>query len=162
MLNLYKQKECIVNGVQKFLATLGRVLLGAVFLFSSWHEMVEYSQTEQFVTEQVARWMLASPPYGMMGAFLEELLLWLPSLIPTAIGVSLIGALLLVLGVKVRLAAGLLLLVFLPSMLLIHDFWHGDSVRQSLELHAFLKSSAVAGGLLLSLAFGKGGSAAAK
>lgn len=69
-------------------------------------------------------------------------------LLPLAAGVEIVGALLLIIGFKIRWAALALILFLIPTTLLFHAFWTVEVPAVRGEMIQFLKNLAIIGGLL--------------
>lgn len=70
-------------------------------------------------------------------------------LLPLVIVFEILAAGTLALGLKYhRIAAGLLAIFTLATNVLLHQFWNFDSPVYELEISAFFKNIAIAGGLL--------------
>lgn len=126
--------------VQHLVALLGRIALGSVFVWGaanlmilSWAEALEELQGRQVI-------------------FPNALLL-------LAMLAMLLGGLSLILGLRARWGALLLILVLVPTTAILHDFWvHDPTAPQYTELAvALMKNVGLLGGLLMVMAFGPGG-----
>jgi putative oxidoreductase len=69
----------------------------------------------------------------------------------------LVGGLSVLVGLKARLGAALLILCLVPATMLLHNFWAVGSTEMGNEIEHFAKNLGLAGGLLLVIAFGAGG-----
>ncbi len=83
-------------------------------------------------------------------------------LLPIAIVVEILGALMLILGYKARWAALMLVVFLIPASYFFHAFWSipAESAEQARErqtqITLFMKNVAIAGGLLIVAARGAG------
>jgi putative oxidoreductase len=131
-------------------ATLaGRILLSAIFLTSGVNHILHWGDTIGFMDSK--------------GIPMPHVLL------PAAIVCLLLGGLSVLIGLRARLGAALLILFLVPVTLLFHNFWtvdpgavaeYGDTVQINLQLAEmgnFMKNLGLLGGLLMVLAFGAGG-----
>lgn len=151
-----------MNALQLGLAYIGRILLSAVFLISSVCEIIDWNSTEQFFLQQVAKWTTIYPTQDFLLLFIEEINPWLPWILLSAVAMKIIGSLMLVFNYQVRLGSLLLLFFLIPTTLIVHDFWDLDGAEKVLNMTMFFKNGAVVGGLMVVLAFGKGGFSTAK
>jgi len=126
--------------VQHLVALLGRIVLGSVFVWGaanliilSWAEAVSELESRQVFYPNV--------------------------LVLLAMLAMLLGGLSLVLGLRARLGAFLLVLFLVPATAILHDFWVHDPASPEYTALAveFLKDLGLLGGLLMVLAFGPGG-----
>jgi len=89
-------------------------------------------------------------------SFLSNLLPWITTILILGTAVELIGGLLILLGIRVRFGAFLLIIFLIPTTLFFHQFWFLDGMRRDLQVVMFLKNVAIVGGLLYVLACGTG------
>ncbi len=114
-----------------FLATIGRILLAAIFLASGIHKLLTPTETQAYIAAA------GLPP---VPAF------W------TAAAVEVIGGTFLLLGVATRFAA----LVLAAFTIAAAAFFHANFTDPN-QFNHFMKNLAIAGGLLQVTAFGSGG-----
>jgi len=86
--------------------------------------------------------------------FFTSVILFTPLLLILATSLELIGGLLLLLGVRERIGAALLLLMLIPTTILYHQFWFVESSLRELQQIMFLKNLGIIGGLILVLLHG--------
>jgi len=72
-----------------------------------------------------------------------------PILLLVATFFELIGGLSVLLGIKEKLGATLLVLFLIPTTILIHQFWFVEGPMREMQLAHFLKNVAILGGLLM-------------
>jgi putative oxidoreductase len=116
---------------QRFVPFIGRLLLAVLFLFSAIGKLAAPEATIGYIAS--ANLPLPEVGYGI------------------ALVVELLGGLLLVVGYRTRLVAGIIALFTLGAAVAFHNNF-GD---QNQLIH-FLKNIAVVGGLLQVVAFGAG------
>lgn len=145
-----------MNVVQSIVACIGRICLGAIFLLSSITEMMDWEGTNHYLLTILARWSKLYIGNAGISSLMEQMIAYSSWVLITAVGLKLIGSLMLIFGVKVRFGAFLLILFIVPSTFLAHDFWHLDGTTKPVELVMFLKNLSVFGGLAVVLAYGKG------
>lgn len=149
-----------MSGLQRFVAYIGRVFLGVIFLLSSIVELANWSGTEQFLLMRLTRWVHYYQDSEGVSAMFTEILPWVPILLVFAVVLKLLGSICLMVGWQVRLGAAFLVAFILPVTILMHDFWNLTGEESSIELVMFFKNLSILGGLLVVLAFGKGQSKA--
>ncbi len=114
----------------------GRVLMAAIFLMSGYGKLTDFSGTAGLMASK-----------GMpMAEFLAA----------GAIVFELGGAIMLVLGWKMRWGALMLVLFTIPATIIFHNFWAADAAEYEGQLINFMKNLAMIGGLLYMMAFGAG------
>lgn len=114
----------------------GRVLMALIFLMSGYGKLTDFSGTVGFMAGK-----------GMpMAEFLAA----------GAMVFELGGALMLVLGWKMRWGALMLILFTIPATIIFHNFWAADAAEYQGQLINFMKNLAMVGGLIYMMAFGAG------
>lgn len=116
---------------------IGRILISAIFLFEATDSMLYADKTKATMTE-----------YGIL--WKQDLLLY------TAIVILFIGALMVLIGYRIRFGVWLLLIYWLPVTFIVYSFWNDPPDVQRLHAIFFMKNIAVAGGLLVIAAHGGG------
>jgi putative oxidoreductase len=124
------------NAMQGFAALLGRVLLCAIFLNSAYGKITNWDGTLSYMQ---ARGM----PMADVG-------------LPVAVGAEILGGLALLIGLKTRFGAVLLIAFLIPATFYFHNFWTFPDPDQRGQMIHFMKNCAIIGGLLMILAFGAG------
>jgi putative oxidoreductase len=118
-------------------ALLGRLLLCAIFFQSAFGKITGWERTRQAME---ARGM----PAAQIG-------------VPVAVVAEAAGAVLLLLGFRVRLGAVILVAFLIPATLYFHDFWTYPAEQARGQMIHFMKNLAIMGGLLTVAAHGAGG-----
>jgi len=83
-------------------------------------------------------------------------MLLVPVFLVLAIGFELIGGLSVLLGVKARWGALLLVAFLIPTTLIFHDFWQYDGQQAQQQMIHFMKNLSILGGLVFVLGAGAG------
>lgn len=117
-------------------AFLGRLCLALVFLLAGFNKFMDWDATAHYMAAKGFTFI----PFFLVAAALVEI----------------IFSILLIIGFKARLAAGVLLLFLLPTTLIFHDFWNAEGLDRALQTILFLKNVAIAGGLLYVVSCGAG------
>ena len=118
-----------MKGMNDAMNLVGRILLATIFVVSGLGKVTQYAGTQDYMAA-----------HGVPGA-----------LLPVVIAVEVLGALAIVVGFRVRIAAVLLALFTVAAAFLFHNV-AGDEVQQIL----LLKNFAIAGGFLVLAAHGAG------
>ena len=129
-----------MSAVQHLLALLARLFLSAVFLWSAFHHIV-------------LSWAESMEGLRAKGMPLPEVMMAL------AVAGMLVGGLSVLVGMRARWGAVILILFLIPTTLVMHDFWNYDPASPEYLGQAInaLKNLGLLGGLLTVLAFGPGG-----
>lgn len=124
------------NMLKQFGPLIGRVLLALIFVVSGYGKIGGFDGTAAYMASK--------------GLPLVSVLLVL------TIIVELGGGLMIMLGVKARIAATALFLFLIPVTAIFHGFWAVDAASAQMQQIMFMKNVAIMGGLLLVAAFGAG------
>jgi putative oxidoreductase len=131
------EMETKVNRVKTgSVGLLGRVLVAMIFLVAGLGKIPNFEQTVQYMTAQ---------GFPLAPVFLFP-----------AIFVEVIGGLMILVGLRARLASGLLFLYLIPLTVVFHGFWSLSGVERQMQFGNFLKNLAIMGGLLGIVAYGAG------
>ena len=117
--------------MQALLPLLGRILLGAIFLWSA----IKDIRTFEATAEKMKSESIIMPEFLLVGAIVFLLL----------------GSIAVILGVKARWGAVLLVLFLIPTTIVFHPPTGGEE-----DLIQFLKNLGLLGGLLLIISYGPG------
>lgn len=116
---------------------IGRILISAIFIFEGIDSILFAEKTKMTMAEYGITWK-------------PDLLLY------TSIVALMIGAIMLLIGYRIRLGVWLLLLYWVPVTCIVYSFWNDPSELQRLHAIMFMKNIAVAGGLFMIAAHGGG------
>ena len=116
---------------------VGRLLLSAIFIFEAIDSIMYAEQTKTTMAD-----------YGIL--WKPDLLLYL------SIVMLVVGALMLLIGYRVKFGVWLLLLYWIPVTCIVYSFWNDPVEIQRLNAIFFMRNIAIAGGLLIVAAHGAG------
>lgn len=119
-----------------FLMLLGRLALATIFILAGVGKFMNTEATAAYMTSKG----ITMVPFFLYAAAVIEIL----------------GGLSLILGLKTRWGAIILLLFLIPTTLIFHNFWNVGPLAMEVEMINFLKNLAIFGGLLYVLANGPG------
>lgn len=123
-----------------FVMLLGRICLSAIFILAGVGKFMDFHGTAEY---------MASKGLTMIPVFLYA-----------AAILEIVGGLSLLLGLKVRWGATILMLFVVSATVIFHDFWNvTDPILQKLQMIMFMKNLAILGGLLYVVSCGAGGCA---
>ena len=133
-----KVRDCEVGMtfLESLLILIGRICISAFFFWSAIEKMKNWHQTANFMR------MKKVPHVNLV--------------LPIAIGLKILSAVLILIGFLPRLGALLLILLMGPATIRFHDFWTFHGPERIVEQNLFIKDIAIIGGLLFLLAMGGG------
>ncbi len=126
---------------------LGRFFLSLIFLTAAIQKGIDWHRTESEVVQALSRWHT----HFSEGAFFKETATWAPFLLVIAIFLEFVGALLVLLNIRMKLGAFFLVIFFIPTTLLFYPFWFFEGAERDEQIVMFLKNLAILGGLFLLL-----------
>lgn len=132
-----------MSGVLGIFAPIGRILLGALFIWAGVGKILDEAQLT-YVASAIEGLELGIP--GTVGAW-------------GVVALEIVGGLLVVVGLFSQLAALLLAAFCIASAVLVHAFWsipEEQVQRIAGETVQFFKNLSIAGGLLMVTAHGPG------
>jgi len=129
---------------------VARVLLSLIFVLSAVDHLRHWEGTVKRMT---------AAGMGFEGVFGSSAPAVVHVLLTLAVAFLLLGGLSVMLGLRARWGAVMLLVFFVPATLVFHDFWTlpPGSDEYSNQMHHFMKNLGLMGGLLTVLGFGPGG-----
>lgn len=89
--------------------------------------------------------------------FFAAAVVWAPLILMVVTFLEILGALLLLFGIREKLGALLLAVILIPMTVLMHHFWFAEGSEKELELALFLRDLAIFGGLLIVILHGAHG-----
>ncbi|HUR31736.1 MAG TPA: DoxX family protein [Saprospiraceae bacterium] len=116
---------------------IGRIMMSAIFVFEAIDSIMYAEQTKKTMAD-----------YGIL--WRQDLLLY------GSITILIVGALMLLIGYRVKLGAWLLLIYWIPVTCLVYSFWNDPVETQRLNAIFFMRNIAIAGGLLIIASNGAG------
>ena len=133
---------------------LARFLLSAIFLTAGVNKLFHWHETEKMLMSVLCDWQSYMGFSDTAQECFSILTPWTPFLLIGATLLELVGGLLLLLGVREKLGASLLILFLVPTTVLIHQFWFAEGGLREVQQIMFLKNLAILGGLLMVLLYG--------
>jgi len=140
--------------MQKTCSFLGRFFLGAFFIMSAINKIINWEEAQNKFLAALNDWNSYLNKFESLQPIFSSLIPWITTIIIVIIACEFLGGLLLILGIRARLGAFLILIFFIPTTIIFHAFWLSMGIEKTIELSTFLKNIAIMGGLLYVLAFG--------
>lgn len=129
--------------------TLGRIFLSLLFVVSGVQKLMDIKEITKLLTdvnvpipEQIVPYLQGIPKYEALGYLVA--------------GIEVLGGLMVLVGLKARWGALLLVVFSAAAIVFGHHFWDQSGTAFKTELIEALKYLSVIGGLLLVVAVGSG------
>lgn len=130
---------------------LARFLISLVFLAGAINKIFHWHETERSLLNVLCEWQFNVGFSDHLQSCLAYMIPYTQVLLIVATLFELLGGLSILLGIKEKWGATMLVLFLIPTTILLHQFWFVDpSVRETQITH-FLKNMAILGGLLMIL-----------
>jgi uncharacterized membrane protein YphA (DoxX/SURF4 family) len=143
--------------LQSLIGFLGRLCLSVVFIVAGVRMLLDWQGSEHYFIAALCDWlsitMGCEPLQNLIETAMNRSFLFLAG----GVFCALAGGLLVLLGLSVRLGAFLLFLFLAPATLLFHHFWTLQGIDRQTQMEMFIRNISIIGGLLLLLAYGRGG-----
>ena len=135
--------------IKVWTAALARVLMSAGFLIGGIIILFNWHETEANFIFTLCEWQSHLSFCDQAQECFAFLNLWSACLLAAAILCLLGGGLLVLLGIKEKWGAFLLVLFLIPQTLLYYPFWFFEGAERDIHTGFFLSHCAIVGGLLL-------------
>jgi putative oxidoreductase len=135
----------MTNLLQNTVVLTARVLLSQIFLFAGVNHLLNWNAT---IGHMVGKGVGVETALGNTAHVMLAL----------AVAAMLFGGLSLLLGIRARWGAVLLILFLIPAALIFHNFWtySADDPHRAEQMGHFLMNFGMVGGQLMVVAFGSG------
>jgi len=137
-----------MSSLQNLVVLAARVALSQIFILAGVNHLNNWNGTIQYMTDKG----MADGVLGGSGVAFVYVML------AGAVAFLLLGGLSVLLGIRARWGAVLLILFLIPVTLIFHDFWHctAKDPQYVPQMTNFMKNTGLSGGALMVLAFGSG------
>lgn len=143
--------------MKTLVAVLGRMCLSAIFILAGASSIWNWQGSETFLLNSFCDLLNYTRESQNLQGFLTGLIPWTNELLGLAVVFEILGGILLFFGLKLRFASFLLLLFLIPTTIVCHHFWYLEGPEREVQTIMFFKNLSILGGLMIVLAFGKGG-----
>lgn len=130
---------------------LARFLISLVFLAGAVNKIFHWQDTESSLLHTLCDWQFNVGFSDNMQTCLAYMIPYTPLLLGLATLFELLGGLSILLGIKEKWGATLLVLFLIPTTLLMHQFWFVEASAREMQMTHFLKNMAILGGLFMIL-----------
>jgi len=142
-----------MRSLQAIIGFLGRACISVIFISSAFHKIIDWQATQRGLVALLCDWQGYISYSIELQRFFGSILNWVPTILGVITALELIGGFMVLLGLKPRIGAFLLLLFFIPTTILFHQFWFLEGIRREMQITIFLKNIAIMGALLLIIGF---------
>jgi putative oxidoreductase len=140
--------------IQKICSFLGRLFIGFFFLASAVNKIINWSEAQNKFLNIINDWNAYLIKLESAQTAFNVLIPWITPIMILIIATQIIGGLLLMIGIRIKLGALLIVIFLIPMTIMFNAFWITQSLDKATEIYAFLQNIAIIGGVLHILAFG--------
>ena len=130
---------------------IARFLISLVFLAGGVSKLFHWNETESLLMNTLCEWQFNVGFSDDLQQCLGSMIPFTPLLLVGATLFELLGGLSILLGIKEKWGATMLILFLVPTTLFMHQFWFVEPSARELQMTHFLKNLAILGGLLMIL-----------
>ena len=135
--------------IRLWVTVLARFLISLVFLAGAINKIFHWKENESLLMNTLCEWQFNVGFSDDLQSCLGYMIPFTPILLITAGVFELFGGLSILLGIKEKLGATLLVLLLIPTTILFHQFWFVEPNAREIQATHFLKNLAIIGGLLM-------------
>lgn len=145
--------------MKKVFFMLGRICLSLVFICWVADQILNWDLTQQEFVTSVCDWIVYPGLPDQVQKVFNLFLSYSSLMVVLGAVLAGVGGLLVLLGIKVRLGAILLILFLIPMTIIMHAFWMYTGALHETEMAMFLTNISILGGLLILASCNTGGEA---
>jgi putative oxidoreductase len=142
--------------MKKVFFMLGRIALSLVFICAGTNQILNWDLMQQSFDASVSHWIVYPGLPDQIQKIFNFLLSYSSLMMVLGTIFTGLGGLMVLLGIKVRLGAILLILVLIPTTVIMHAFWMFDGSQREMQMEMFLKNISILGGLLILASYNSG------
>jgi uncharacterized membrane protein YphA (DoxX/SURF4 family) len=130
---------------------LARFFISLAFLAGGVNKIIHWHEAERALMNTFFDWQAYVGYSDLCQNALTFMIPYTQVILLVMTAFELLGGLSVLLGVKEKLGATLLILFLIPATIFMHQFWFVEGSVRELQLAHFLKNLAILGGLILIL-----------
>ena len=134
--------------MKKVFLFVARIFFSLIFVIAGTSKVTHWQEAVNRLSLTFSKWYIHLEEVVMTMEIHEFLLARASIILGIATFFEVVGALMVLIGFRVRVGALLLLLFLVPTTLIMHPFWFGVGEEMQSELSVFLKNLSLIGALL--------------
>ena len=128
---------------------VARFLISLIFLSAAVNKILHWHETERSLMSTLCEWQSNIGFLDSLQDCFAKMIPITPVLLIIATLLEFLGGLSVLLGIKEKLGAALLILFLVPTTIIMHQFWFIEGSMREMQMIHFLKNMAIIGGLLM-------------
>jgi putative oxidoreductase len=138
-----------MGSFKKIFFFIGRLCLRDIFLFGAFAHISDFDGMESALTNSLYSISEHSHGIAWVQKAVEEIMPFVSLLAVSALILLVLGGGLVLIGIKYKLGATLLLIFLLPVTFIMHHYYFLEGPDKQLQMTMFWKNLAICGGLLV-------------
>ena len=143
--------------MKKVFFMLGRIGISLLFICAVANQILNWDLSLQSFDASVSSWIVYPGLPDQIQKVFNFVLSHSSLVLLTGTILTALGGLMVLLGIKFRLGAVLLILALIPATVIMHAFWMFDGSQRELQMEMFLKNISILGGLFILASCNHGG-----
>lgn len=135
--------------IRRIIMTLARFCISLAFLVGAVNKIIHWNESERVLINTLFEWQTYVSKFDFFQEILSLATHSASLLLLVGTSMELLGGLSVLLGVREKLGAFLLLIFLIPATVLMHQFWFVEGALREAQLAHFLKNISIMGGLLI-------------
>ncbi len=135
--------------MQLIFTFLGRIFISLIFIFSATGKVFNWDFAHQELIGRLCDWISFTSSMPKVQQCIDILLPLAPMLLIVSTIFEGVGGILVLLGIKPKVGAALLILFLIPATIIMHASWMVSPVDKTLQMVMFFKNLAILGGLFI-------------
>lgn len=130
---------------------LARFFISLIFLSGAINTILHWHETDGMLLNVLSEWQASVGFSDLLQESFGVIIPFTPLLLILATLFSFFGGLSILLGIKEKIGATLLVLFLVPVTIIMHQFWFVEGPLREVQMIHFLKNLAILGGVILIL-----------
>ncbi|MGE0198470.1 MAG: DoxX family protein [Simkaniaceae bacterium] len=127
---------------------IARLFFGLIFVVAGVSKIFNWSDTVESLVRMICNWHVYLEGKVVSSDMMQLLVTLSPLLIGIAIFLEIVGGLFVIVNLKMRLGAFLLLIFLIPTTIIFHPFWFELGSHFQVQMAMFMKNLSIMGALL--------------
>lgn len=136
---------------------LGRICLSLIFICTVANQILNWDAAQQDFVTKVYDWIVHPGLPDKIQKFFNFILSHSSIIVLMGAIFTGLGGLMVLLGIKARIGAILLILFLIPTTVIMHAFWMYNGSIREMQMGMFLKNLSIIGGLFILASCNTGG-----
>src|SRR3990167_4043650 len=137
-----------MRGLRTSLFIFSRICISLLFIWAGANNLLQWSQFVDDFTSMIFEWQMYCEDKVLLENLIEFILSSSSIILGIVTCLQLLGGLMIFFGLKVRIAALIIVFFLVPITIFYFPFWMHSGKEFDIQLHLFLKNLSILGSLL--------------